>query len=680
MKEINKTIRLLISQDKLAEALSLIKASHDNIINEGSLITIEGSLKNLERQISLNLINVEQANIERNRIRVAILELNNSSNEIHPALKKRKYFIFSLFLVVLFSFSGLWYFFFYLPSSNELFTTKGTYNVLLSKFNAYSEKKDFNLEGAIFDRLQTISAVNNLFIDTKIDKSYNPKEAPLGYRDAEKVGISLKANLMIWGNYEIPPSKDSLLIINIKYLTTGELGETIYTSSKKGQTGMKTINTISTLAQGELTGDIEDIVYWALGIVSFLDEEYVEARRFFSMIKPKNEIQQDIVFQAIAETYIKTKEYLKAKNLLNSAIKINPLSITALSNRAAINMLLEDYQASIDDIQLIRILKVKDSVIRSNVSIVEAEIELKNLLSSSNKHQQMIETILAQKAKNNISNNVKNLEYYAKTKLQEEVNEDDFTNLEKGVKEENNEPLKKEEKNTDKLKKKKREKLKIIPSKRRKKLIYSKNIKGNIYNGFVINLKGDTIKGKVKFINPVENATKVKFIYSSGEEKTFKNKDIVEYAFVYPNKSTKNKPQEWIHFISKDVQVLKTNGHKEQEAPKKENLKKSKKLFLQRLIYNNHSKSITLYNFYQNSSFIGRNNQYLHSFFIEDNNLFSFTFSIPVTKQNFNKVTEVLQEDETIIRILDDFDYNFSFTRFPYIIIDYNTVKKQEKY
>ena len=126
----------------------------------------------------------------------------------------------------------------------------------------------------------------------------------------------------------------------------------------------------------------------------------------------------------------------------------------------------------------------------------------------------------------------------------------------------------------------------------------------NSYKGFVITTMGDSLFGHIEYINPVYNELKVKFVNEEGKKKTFKTRDIVEYAFLKSkyDKETRQKTNKWVHYIRKRVDVSPLDG-----------LTKYETLFLQRVTIGR----ITLYNYYTLSNSKVNQRKYEKEYFIE---------------------------------------------------------------
>jgi tetratricopeptide (TPR) repeat protein len=425
-----KDVEKLVSKDKLTDAIELLRSK--NISSD--LSVIEGNLSNLQRQVMLNLIGIEQANIERSRIRFSILNLIKKENNLqkHSAIYRNKYYLLIFLIIVVATGSIIAFYPKTKPEPVELieplasFQNNGKYNILLSSFRPYSEVKVANFEGAIFDRIESLGIEYTLPIEIIINKDINTEEKPLSYQKAEIIGQATKANLLIWGNYEVPPSSDSTLI-NVKYLTTDKLGETIYTT-QKGETGAKSIYTLSSLAQGQLTGNVEDIVLWALGIRACIEGEYKIARNFFKKITKQNKIKNSLLNQAIAETYIYGKQYDKALEALDKAIFETPNSLIALNNRATIYAELRKYELAIKDIEKANTISSNDSILNKNQEIIRAELKLQQILISKKNHRVQNSSNLKNKEKSS-KVSLKKIKSNKEEEEEEEDDDDDDDNI-----------------------------------------------------------------------------------------------------------------------------------------------------------------------------------------------------------------------------------------------------------
>jgi hypothetical protein len=91
-------------------------------------------------------------------------------------------------------------------------------------------------------------------------------------------------------------------------------------------------------------------------------------------------------------------------------------------------------------------------------------------------------------------------------------------------------------------------------------LVFSSNVfagqSSKIYKGYVINNAGEKLEGTIQMLSPSLNEIKVKFIDSNNEKKTYKAKEVKEYAFKVEkwNKETRSHVEEWIFYTRKNVE------------------------------------------------------------------------------------------------------------------------------
>jgi len=375
MNKIEKDIYKLVSNDKLNEALVLLEKN--SLYDKKQISILKGNLSSLNKKERLNLINFQELEIEKNKIRYSILDL-----VLTPEIKKKnrsnhiEKYVFIL-LVITFAFCYK-----YLglkresASNNEL-----KYKMTIFKFNSYNITDSLRIENAIFDRIQSISIENDLSIRIIINKAINTEEIPLSFYKADSIVTKTKTNLVLWGNYEVPKNTNSTLI-NIKYLSSGIYKEDKYEKTK-GETGIKEIKTISVLAQGELTGTIENIILWALGIKAFAERNYKKSISIFKTMTPENSNQQSLIYQAISEVYLESGNLQLAKKNLQKSLEIKPNDEITLYNMTIIEN--TDLKDKSDE----NIVNSNDSLIIPNlgvlgISIGFTPIEIKEILGKPN--------------------------------------------------------------------------------------------------------------------------------------------------------------------------------------------------------------------------------------------------------------------------------------------------------
>lgn len=145
---------------------------------------------------------------------------------------------------------------------------------------------------------------------------------------------------------------------------------------------------------------------------------------------------------------------------------------------------------------------------------------------------------------------------------------------------------------------------------------------GDIVQGFVINLKGDTIHGKIKIQSPESSEIKVKFQERFGatkyKKKTYKSDQLLGYAYkVLENNNSAQKIVKWVTYVQKDV--------KESPVPFG-----PKKVFMLKKV----SGMLNLYLYYVKSNTEAKYRQY---YFIENVKTKRIR---KITEQNFEGIAE----------------------------------------
>ncbi|MGB0862636.1 MAG: hypothetical protein ACPG19_11710 [Saprospiraceae bacterium] len=172
--------------------------------------------------------------------------------------------------------------------------------------------------------------------------------------------------------------------------------------------------------------------------------------------------------------------------------------------------------------------------------------------------------------------------------------------------------------------------------------------KKNFFEGFVITSMGDTLKGQIQYVNPVYNELKVKFRSEEGKRTTFKPKDLVEYAFLFPeyDKGKKTKNTSWVHYYRKRVNVSPV-----------ERIKKIETLFLQRITKGD----IALYNYYSLKTNKIHSRNYKQEYFVEQMTPDGFDL-VHIGRANFKEISkELLVMNPRLSEKLGTYGYGYKY-------------------
>lgn len=186
----------------------------------------------------------------------------------------------------------------------------------------------------------------------------------------------------------------------------------------------------------------------------------------------------------------------------------------------------------------------------------------------------------------------------------------------------------------------------------------------NFFEGFVITDMGDTLNGEIQYINPVYNELRVKFRSEDGRLTTFKPKDLVEYAFLFPeyDKGRKQENSKWIHCYRKRVNVSPVETVKEIET-----------LFLQKITEGD----IVLYNYFSLKTKKIHIRDYKQEYFVEQMTPDGFDL-LHINKENFKEVCkELLAANPILIKKLGTNGYGYKY--FVKIVKLHNRMMNGEK-
>lgn len=337
--KVKNKFKELVGKNKLEEAIELIsnKAGPHQFVLKKKILSISNRYYSLKEKETKNVISFNEYEISKNKIVDDLLSITNP-----PAGKKTygNYIGLGLSLMIAIAFLS---YYFYPKDSSCGFSNDNNYKILLHQFSAFNsyEKREIFLEKALFERL------DNVFLEYEIDSvdmemaESNPEQIPTSYvfEEIEKCSI----DLVIWGNYEMSFNSDSTLI-NIKYATRNANKEDLLIDKKYAFTGMKKIKTLSTIAGGEFTGTIEDIILWALGVQSFMKKDYHKAISYFDKIKTNRALS----YNAVAECYNELGNMENTLGFYSKTLLIDNGNIIALNNKMALLIKQKEYKDALD--------------------------------------------------------------------------------------------------------------------------------------------------------------------------------------------------------------------------------------------------------------------------------------------------------------------------------------------
>lgn len=199
----------------------------------------------------------------------------------------------------------------------DCFPKDSNYHILILPFGSSQNCNDLSVicEREVMSRLSIVSdsnGINDLEIavlnDAEIDGEF------INQKKAEEIGKSKNAHIVIWGSYLNKCDWDSTKIrLNWVSLTKEKLFH-----DKNIKYDYTTVDEISQIEQGILTGDVEELVYYLIGMKNYYKKKYKNALKYFYNIKIKQKSEYTKLLFLIGECYF--AEFRESKSNIDSCI------------------------------------------------------------------------------------------------------------------------------------------------------------------------------------------------------------------------------------------------------------------------------------------------------------------------------------------------------------------------
>ena len=183
-----------------------------------------------------------------------------------------------------------------------LFSSSENYNILLLPFGSSQNCEEENIicEREVEGRFNSLRREKKIYdLEVQVFEDVNTRTRSLSYDKARVIGDSLGADLVVWGDYKKRCEWDSTKI-RVKWVSLNEVAPFIDTTSIDNYTS---VEDVSSIEEGELTGNIEEIVYWGLGNREMEKKKFVRALNYFEKISTRNIREYAGVFVKKADCY-----------------------------------------------------------------------------------------------------------------------------------------------------------------------------------------------------------------------------------------------------------------------------------------------------------------------------------------------------------------------------------------
>ena len=158
------------------------------------------------------------------------------------------------------------------------------------------------------------------------------------------------ADLVVYGDYQERCEWDTTLL-TVRYV----LIDTILSKDSKKNIGqeafsVRDVMSLQDLRNGRLTGGVEDILFWVLGLRAYNEKEYRKSLAYFEKVnlKPGKEEFIGIFWYRAACNYF-LDQLAEAKECLNKAIKLDSSYARAYNSRGVIQKRLKKFKLALKD-------------------------------------------------------------------------------------------------------------------------------------------------------------------------------------------------------------------------------------------------------------------------------------------------------------------------------------------
>lgn len=351
--DIIKRIKLLIAKDQLVEACDLFTPT----FLEKEARNLKGRLQDLESRNRRGILEAREYEVSKNKIRDDLSNLVDQLDKGETIPTKRNYETLAWILggtIFLGIASITW-----LSIQNEspaitkkpsIFTIDSAYHILLLPFgadgNCLLESNHYHLQ--VQRRINQLNKFEGLNLEVeRQDTIMCDLESVESIREH---GKQMGADLVVYGNYQERCEWDTTLL-NIRYIL---IDTTINTPSifREGEReySVHDKESLTELRNGKLTGTIEDVMYWALGMREFNRLDYQSCIQYLEKIFTTESRQEySDVFQLLGNSHHYLGQHNKAIINYTKAIALDSDYATTYNNRGIAHKDLKQYNLAIQD-------------------------------------------------------------------------------------------------------------------------------------------------------------------------------------------------------------------------------------------------------------------------------------------------------------------------------------------
>ncbi len=332
----------LIGKGELESAIQELShlLKHSKKLNE--IVLQSARYHDIKKQIRLGTVDFENANVTKNQIRAALLDIirevkesinrdpsfesaiEKEINNKRLIIKVTKLLVLGILLLSIIIMGFQQHDNIYACVKNKVtkFNSQDTTNlkILLLPFkmdeNTQGGKVDF--KGPLVERLNVIKSKEGLQIELlslqKIKCLADDEELVTDEKPRE-IAESKNADLVVWGSYELAhdSNQNDRKSIRLRYALTKNFQ--VDRSKQEGDTEMQRIDELKQLRQGYLQEDIDYVLHWVQGMTAYEKGNFKLALHHFEEILNDSTEYKDL------ETYWRICEIYQDLGKINEALK-----------------------------------------------------------------------------------------------------------------------------------------------------------------------------------------------------------------------------------------------------------------------------------------------------------------------------------------------------------------------
>lgn len=304
-------LKKLISKGEFAKALRYVRKVDFLKKREKELVAIARQFNDLKNNERNQTISRENYNIELNKLTHAFLEIiSEVGNTFEENKENNRKHITPIIALASILFVIVAFFLYNQFPKNRSNKTTITYSypktvdfkILILPFESFDfcSKKSISCELALQGRFNEIDE-NDKEINIKTE-IYQPGYSTTKlYRESEAINIgeSEKADLVIWGNYQVDKCEFDSTKIKLRWAS---VKENVPFEERTKSIDYQKVERLEEIESGIITGNIEEIVFWSVGLKFFNIERFNKALEYFTQIKKNRYSEYAILYYLIANS------------------------------------------------------------------------------------------------------------------------------------------------------------------------------------------------------------------------------------------------------------------------------------------------------------------------------------------------------------------------------------------